>query len=140
LTGSDLLELSQFGNAKIDLNNNEARISLETDSGALSLHVRVRQGVTDVSLDGQAAAQFGAHSRDLEAYLSKEGLTLGRFAISDQRLPTGELGDGDARGQNSSRQEPDENVGTENAETSSERPVSGKPPRVRTSGRVHVKA
>ena len=133
----DTVERSQ---AKIDINNNEAHVSVQTDGGALSLHVRVRQGVADVSAEGQGASQLGAHGRDLEAYLSKEGLTLGRFTVDDHRTPSGGTSDRRHSSDPHARQDADENPGTSHAESPAERPVSGDASRVRRSGRVHIKA
>ena len=139
MTSPELLDLGHLGNTKIDVTNNEARVSVDTEAGALSLHVRVRQGVADVTLDGHAAAQLGAHGRDLEAYLSKEGLTLGRFNVDD-RWRDGGTASGDTEDRDSSRHGADEGDGTGHADNPSVRPISGDPVRVRTNHRVHVKA
>lgn len=139
VTSPELMDLGHLGNAKIDVSNNEARVSVDTEAGALSLHVRVRQGVADVTVDGHAAAQLGAHGRDLEAYLAKEGFTLGRFNVDDRWRDGGTVS-GDTEGREPSRQGADEGDGTGHADTPTARPVSGDPARVRTSGRLHVKA
>jgi hypothetical protein len=58
-----------------------AHVRCEVDgAGELALHLRVRDGVADVRLDGQAAQLLNRVS-DLEAALASEGLRLGSFDL-----------------------------------------------------------
>ncbi|MCG5054400.1 MAG: hypothetical protein KA712_15660 [Myxococcales bacterium] len=125
---------------QIDIRHDEARVLVKTDHGELALHLRVKDGVADVSADGQAAARLFGHGRDLEAQLAREGLSLGRFQVDVHRQAAAFASADDDRRR--SRQEADEDDGTPRAEPGSERPISGEPSRSRGSrgGRVHIKA
>ncbi len=132
---------SELPLSQVQWSKGEARVSLQTDAGALSLHVRVKDGVADVAASGPAALRLDGKSKELTALLAKEGLMLGRFAAIDPHaaatLLTGTIADeGDA----TSCQEPDEEDGTGSADAGDKRRVSGERRRLRPPRRVHVKA
>lgn len=57
-----------------------AHLTLETPgAGELSLHLRVRDGVADVRVDGAAARSLDIRPDDLRTALAGEGLSLGSF-------------------------------------------------------------
>ena len=57
-----------------------AVLSLDTGAGGeLALHLRIKDGVTDVHVSGEAAASLDVRPQDLRAALASEGLTLGSF-------------------------------------------------------------
>lgn len=61
-----------------------AHLNLAVDgAGDLSLHLRVRDGVADVRVDGPAAQLLNRVSQ-LEAALATEGLQLGQFNLGQQ--------------------------------------------------------
>jgi hypothetical protein len=53
------------------------------DGADVSLHLRIRDGVADVRVDG-AAAQLLNRVAQLEAALATEGLQLGRFDLPQE--------------------------------------------------------
>jgi hypothetical protein len=66
--------------ARVSLSPGEAQISLEAaGSGDLSLYLRVRDGRTDVRVEGAAAHLVDTRIPELKAALSQEGLSLGSF-------------------------------------------------------------
>lgn len=65
---------------------NAAHLRVETPGlGALELHLRVRDGVAHVRLDGEAARAVEARAAELSRALASEGLKLGQL---DARQPT----------------------------------------------------
>jgi hypothetical protein len=52
------------------------------DAGAIGLHLRVRDGVADVRIDGLAAPVAEARAGELRAALAREGLALGTLHTS----------------------------------------------------------
>lgn len=108
---------------------------MKTDAGEVSLHVRVKDGLTDVAAAGPGAKHLKQAGGQLQAHLSKEGLVLGRFA-AQATLHVASLDDGPDP---FARQDPDEEDGTASAEGDEERLISGKG-RSRSSRRLHVKA
>jgi hypothetical protein len=57
-----------------------AVLSVDTGAGGeLALHLRIKDGVTDVHVSGEAAASLDVRVQDLRAALASEGLTLGSF-------------------------------------------------------------
>ena len=59
---------------------NSANLKVTTpDGGDLSVHLRVRDGVTNVTVSGTGSEAAMAHSSDLRAALAGQGLTLGRI-------------------------------------------------------------
>jgi hypothetical protein len=61
-----------------------AHLSIASDAGDLSLHVRVRDGSADVNVSGSMAPLFDAKAPEVRTVLAGEGLQLGSFA-TDQR-------------------------------------------------------
>jgi hypothetical protein len=79
-TVPDLDPLLATLGARVQLSPGEAQISLEAaGSGELSLYLRVRDGRTDVRVEGAAAHLVDARIPELKAALSQEGLSLGSF-------------------------------------------------------------
>lgn len=113
----------------------EAHVSVKTDAGDLSLHVRVKDGLTEVAAAGPGARYLRSAGSQLQAQLSKEGLLLGRFA-TQVNAQIASLDDGTGP---LSRQDPDEDDGTASAEGDEQRLISGKG-RSRSLRRLHVKA
>lgn len=61
---------------------NAAHLHLETGSmGELGLHVRIREGVAEVRLDGAAAPVLKAREPELREALAAEGVRLGQLAV-----------------------------------------------------------
>jgi hypothetical protein len=59
---------------------NNAHLRLETaDAGSLSLHLRVRDGVADLEVEGAGARSLDLRPQEIRRALAGEGLTLGRF-------------------------------------------------------------
>ena len=59
---------------------NSANLRVTTpEGGDLSVHLRVRDGVTDVTVSGAGSEAALTHSADLRAALAGQGLTLGRI-------------------------------------------------------------
>jgi hypothetical protein len=57
-----------------------AVLSIDTGArGELELHVHVKDGVTDVRIEGAAAASLDLRAQELSTALAGEGLTLGTF-------------------------------------------------------------
>ena len=70
------------------LTSDTAHVSLDTGAaGELSLHLRIKDGVTDVRVDGMAAQTMDIRQQDLRAALASEGLTLGTFESGQQSAP-----------------------------------------------------
>lgn len=113
----------------------EAHVSLNTDAGALSLHVRIKDGLTDVVATGPAARQLHDKTPQLQAALSKEGLVLGKFAAHLNRTP-----EGVSAFDPLACQEPDDDDGTASAEEDDWRLISGERKRMRPGRRLSVKA
>jgi hypothetical protein len=61
-----------------------AHLSIASDAGDLSLHVRVRDGSADVNVSGSMASLFDTKAPEMRTALAGEGLQLGSFA-TDQR-------------------------------------------------------
>jgi hypothetical protein len=57
-----------------------ATLSIDTGAGGeLELHLRVKDGITDVRVDGAAAQSLNLQPQGLRAALASEGLALGSF-------------------------------------------------------------
>jgi hypothetical protein len=57
-----------------------AHLSLSSDDGNLSLHVRVRDGNADVNVGGSMAPIFESKAPEMRTVLAHQGLGLGSFA------------------------------------------------------------
>lgn len=57
-----------------------AHLSLSSDAGDLSLHVRVRDGSADVNVSGSMATIFESKAPEMRTVLANQGLGLGSFA------------------------------------------------------------
>ncbi len=57
-----------------------AHLSLSSDAGDLSLHVRVRDGSADVNVGGSMATIFESKAPEMRTVLANQGLGLGSFA------------------------------------------------------------
>jgi hypothetical protein len=65
-----------------------AHLSMDTGgAGELSLHLRIKDGIADVRVDGMASATLDIRQQDLRAALASEGLTLGTFESGQQPAP-----------------------------------------------------
>jgi len=59
---------------------NNAHLRLETaHAGSLSMHLRVRDGVADLEIEGAGARSLDFRPQEIRRALAGEGLTLGRF-------------------------------------------------------------
>lgn len=119
-----------------------AHVRLESATlGDLALHLRVRDGVAHVRVEGDQAAQVAGHGQELQRALAAEGLKLGRLevdrpqaqatpttpsphAAADQQLPQG-------HGERPEREEP--------AHHGPAQPAPGRRPSGRTTAH-HVEA
>jgi hypothetical protein len=63
---------------------NVAHLSLVSDSGDLSLHVRVRDGNADVNVSGSMSPMFDAKAPEMRTVLATQGLGLSSFATDQQ--------------------------------------------------------
>ncbi len=54
-----------------------------TANGRMGLHVRVKDGVADLRVDGPGGAALEGREADLRLALASEGLRLGEFAVTD---------------------------------------------------------
>jgi hypothetical protein len=61
-----------------------AHVSLVSDDGDLSLHVRVRDGSAEVNVSGTMAPLFESKGPEVRTILAGEGLGLGSFATDQQ--------------------------------------------------------
>jgi hypothetical protein len=61
-----------------------AHLSLLSDDGDLSLHVRVRDGSADVNVSGSMAPLFESRAPEVRSLLADQGLGLGSFATDHQ--------------------------------------------------------
>jgi hypothetical protein len=61
-----------------------AHLSLNSDDGNLSLHVRVRDGNADVNVGGSMAPIFESKAPEMRTVLAHQGLGLGSFAADHQ--------------------------------------------------------
>ena len=61
-----------------------AHVSLASDGGDLSLHVRVRDGNADVNVSGSMAPMFESKAPEVRTVLAAQGLGLSSFATEQQ--------------------------------------------------------
>jgi hypothetical protein len=61
-----------------------AHLSLVSDDGNLSLHVRVRDGSADVNVSGSMSPLFDSKAPEVRSVLADQGLGLGSFATDQQ--------------------------------------------------------
>jgi hypothetical protein len=61
-----------------------AHLSLVSNAGDLSLHVRVRDGNADVNVGGSMAPMFDSKAPEMRTVLATQGLGLGSFATDQQ--------------------------------------------------------
>jgi hypothetical protein len=78
-----------------------AHLSLDTrEAGAIGLHLRIRDGVADLRIDGTVAERVEARSAELRLALAREGLQLGTLELSagtgDRCTPVPSAGTGDS--------------------------------------------
>ena len=65
--------------------SDKAVLSLDAGGGhELELHLRVKDGVADVRVDGAGAAALDIRPHELRVALAGEGITLGRFDSGQQ--------------------------------------------------------
>jgi hypothetical protein len=65
-----------------------ARVTLDAGSaGELALHVRVRDGVADLRVDGAAAQSLDIRANEIRTALAGEGISLGRFETAGSSPP-----------------------------------------------------
>lgn len=69
-----------------------AHLSIVSTSGDLALHVRVRDGNTDVNISGSMAPLFESKAPEVRTVLATEGLHLGSFATNQQGGQDGQSG------------------------------------------------
>jgi hypothetical protein len=75
----------QDASLQLALMTHAAHIEMDTGpSGELSLHLRVRDGVAEISAAGSAAPLLEARAPELSVSLAGEGLALGRFDLARQ--------------------------------------------------------
>lgn len=76
-----------------------AHLSLDTrEAGAIGLHLRIRDGVADLRIDGSVAETVETRSAELRLALAREGLQLGTLELSagtGDPSHAGHRGDGD---------------------------------------------
>ncbi len=74
-----------------------AHLRLESETlGDLALHLRVRDGVAHVRMEGEQAAQLAGRGQELQRALAAEGLKLGQLEIEKPAVPAAPQG-GQAR-------------------------------------------
>ena len=76
-----------------------AHLSLSSDAGDLSLHVRVRDGSADVNVTGTMAPLFDNKGPEMRSALAGEGLQLGSFATDQRGGSQGQQGQQGHQGQ-----------------------------------------
>jgi hypothetical protein len=109
-----------------------ARLSVESSEGDLALHLRIKDGSAEVSIGGSLAPMFEQRSAEVQTVLAGEGLSLGRFDLSDQQR----------QGQQAPRELPGDDAGPARPNTNPARPsetASDEPVRA-IDGRIHVTA
>ncbi len=67
-----------------------AHLAIASNSGDLALHVRVRDGNTDVNVTGTMSPLFEAKAPEVRTVLAGEGLTLGSFATDQHNGQPGQ--------------------------------------------------
>jgi hypothetical protein len=73
---------------------NGADLKLQSDTlGELSLHLRVRDGVAHLRVEGEQAAQVVGHGQELQRALAAEGLKLGRLEVDRPAVPVAPHGE-----------------------------------------------
>jgi hypothetical protein len=71
-----------------------AHLRLESETlGDLALHLRVRDGVAHVRVEGDQAAQLAGRGHELQRALAAEGLKLGHLEIDRPVVPAPSQGD-----------------------------------------------
>jgi hypothetical protein len=131
---SELAQALQGGN----ITAGGAHLRLESETlGDLALHLRVRDGVAHVRVEGEQASQLAGRGQELQRALAAEGLKLGRLELEPPKAPAspqGDLARGAAdQGQQAGARDRPEREST----TSGSQPGATTPPR-RPSGRATV--
>ena len=71
---------------------NNAHLHLDAGSaGSLSVHLRMRDGVADLEVEGTAASSLDIRPQDLRRALAGEGIALGRFESRTHESETGRV-------------------------------------------------
>lgn len=107
-----------------------AHLSIAGKDGDLALHLRVRDGSTDVNVSGSMAPMFESKAPEMRAVLAGQGLHLGSFATDQQ--------DGRQR-QPEGRSEPDADAGPGSARLARTQ-VGSEASSTTSEGRIHVTA
>jgi hypothetical protein len=80
MPGPLLAQVSEDLSVRATILSERAVLSIDTGTAReLALHLRVKDGVTDVRLSGAGAETLDVRQQDLRAALASEGLTLGSF-------------------------------------------------------------
>jgi hypothetical protein len=107
-----------------------AHLSLVSDSGDLSLHVRVRDGNADVNVTGSMAPMFDSKAPEVRTVLAGQGIGLGSFATDHQ-------GSQNHPQQSNESVSPDANPYPANPRRQA---ASGPQVTVNDEGRIHIRA
>ena len=106
-----------------------ARVSVESTEGDLALHLRIKDGNAEISMGGSLAPMFEQRSAEVQTVLAGEGLSLGRFDLSDNNQ----------QGQQAPREVPENDAAPARPATNNSAHSSGagEEQPVRTRGRPH---
>jgi hypothetical protein len=110
-----------------------ARLSVESSEGDLALHLRIKDGNAEISMGGSLAPMFEQRSAEVQTVLAGEGLSLGRFDLSDNNR----------QGQQAPREVPEHDAAPARPATNHSAPTSGpgdEQPARTLDGRIHVTA
>jgi len=107
-----------------------AHLSLNSDAGDLSLHVRVRDGNADVNVSGSMAPIFESKAPEMRTVLANQGLGLASFA-------TDQHGSGQHSQQRSEPTQPEPHAHPATPVRRGSAPIDGAPA---DEGRIHVTA
>jgi hypothetical protein len=115
--------------------SDSASVSLDAGAaGEITLHLRVKDGVADVRVDGSAAPTLDLRQQDLRVALASEGLTLGGFETGQRASDQQAEFDRQDAGRTTSGEPARPGTTTAPSTTRSQQPA------VTLGGRLHVTA